>query len=79
LSRTLWINLSNNDFDEKSSLAVGDSPCLNHSASLIPDVLERGSDVDLLAALRHPVEDHVDQDVSAGATNPIANERIKRF
>jgi hypothetical protein len=42
-------------------------------------VLERGSDVNLLAALRHPVEDHVDQDVSAGATNPIANERIKRF
>jgi hypothetical protein len=31
------------------------------TAALVPDVLERGGNVDLLGAFHHPVEDHVDE------------------
>ena len=50
----------------------------DHPAPLVADVLERGRDVDLLAALRHPVEDHVDQDVGARAADPVAAKEMPR-
>jgi len=46
-------------------------PGLDHAGPLVPDVLQRGGDVDLLGALGHAVEDHVDEDVGAGATNTV--------
>ena len=52
-----------------------DVPCLDHSTALVSDVLEGGRDVDLLAALRHPVQDHVDEDVGAGTTDAVAEEK----
>ena len=42
-------------------------------------MLEGGRDVDLLAALRHPVEDHVDEDVSSGASDAVAAEKKRGF
>lgn len=47
-------------------------PSLDHSAALVSDVLQGGRDVDLLAALGHPVQDHVDQDVRSGSTDAVA-------
>lgn len=49
-------------------------PGLDHAGPLVPDVLQRGGDVDLLGALGHAVEDHVDEDVGAGATNTVTRE-----
>lgn len=46
-------------------------PRLNHSAALIPDVLQGGRDVDLLAGSGHPVQHHVDEDVGAGAADAV--------
>jgi len=46
---------------------------LDHAAAaLVADVLQRRRDVDLLAALRHAVEDHVDEDVRPGAAHAVA-------
>jgi len=44
---------------------------LNHSASLVSDVLQRGRDVDLLGALVHPVENHVEEDIGPGPAHSI--------
>ena len=41
------------------------------TATLVPDVLKGGGDVDLLASLRHAVEDHVDEDVGARPARPV--------
>ena len=47
------------------------------TATLVPDVLKGGGDVDLLASLRHAVEDHVDEDVGARPARPVT-KKIKR-
>ena len=44
------------------------------TTSLIPDVLEGGSDVYLLGALVHPVEDHVDEDIGPRPAHSITEE-----
>ena len=38
---------------------------------LVPDVLQRGSDVNLLGALCHAVQHHVKEDVGAGPPDPV--------
>ncbi len=42
------------------------------TAALVPDVLEGGGDVDLLGALGHAVQDHVDEDIGPGSAHSIA-------
>ena len=43
-----------------------------HACSLISDVLQGGGDVDLLGALHHPVEDHVDEDIGPRPSHSVA-------
>ena len=42
------------------------------TCSLISDVLQGGGDVDLLGALHHPVEDHVDEDIGPRPSHSVA-------
>ena len=42
------------------------------ACSLISDVLQGGGDVDLLGALHHPVEDHVDEDIGPRPSHSVA-------
>lgn len=44
---------------------------LHHVGALVADVLQRGGDVDLLGALRHAVQHHVDEAVGAGAAGAV--------
>lgn len=44
---------------------------LHHAGALVADVLQRGGDVDLLGALRHAVQHHVDEAVGAGAAGAV--------
>merc|ERR1719436_740591 len=44
----------------------------HHPCTLVPDVLQRGRDVNLFGTLHHPVEHHVYQDVGSCPTHAIA-------
>lgn len=46
----------------------------DHVWALISDVLQRGGDVDLLCALGHAVQDHVDEAVGPCAPYAVAAE-----
>ena len=46
------------------------------TASLVSDVLQRGRDVDLLGALVHPVENHVEEDIGPGPAHSITKHTI---
>ena len=63
MARVLWVGTKG--YEE-------DVPCLDHPSTLISDMFEGGCDVDFLATFWHPVQDHVDQDVSSGTANAIA-------
>ena len=47
------------------------------TAALVPDVLKGGGNVDLLASLRHAVEDHVDEDVGARPARSVTKQNKK--
>lgn len=48
--------------------------CANHVGALVPDVFQGGRDVDLLSALCHAVQDHVDEAVCPSASYAVAAE-----
>ena len=45
------------------------------TAALVPDVLQRCGDVDLLGALGHAVEHHIDEDISSRAAHSVAEKK----
>ena len=52
-------------------LSTPPSPATAPTASLVSDVFQGGGNVNLLGALVHAVEDHVDENVGAGAPNAV--------
>ena len=53
--------------------------CAYHPTSLVPNVFQGGSYVDLLAPFCHPVQNHVNQNIGSGATHSITDEERKYF
>lgn len=67
-ARKKTTNLFSDSHQHKLELHLrGHSP-----GALVADVFQRGGDVDLLGALRHAVQHHVDQAVRAGAPCAVA-------
>jgi hypothetical protein len=48
--------------------------CAPLTTPLVPDVLQRCRNVNLLGALGHPVEHHVDEDIGPGPADAVAVE-----